>query len=55
MSTKKQLILNKNKIINALFSEYNKKYKKTKPGQIYPKWLDEEQLNWVITVFNKVN
>jgi len=38
------------KFIDALFGEYNKSYKETKPGQVFPRWLDDEQLKWVITV-----
>lgn len=38
------------KFIDALFTEYNKSYKETKPGQAFPRWLDDEQLKWVITV-----
>jgi hypothetical protein len=38
------------KFIEALFAEYNKSYKETKQGQHYPKWLDDEQLKWVLTV-----
>ena len=36
--------------IDALYVEYNKSYKQTKPGQVLPRWLDEEQLKWVLTV-----
>lgn len=42
--------LNDVKFIDALFAEYNKSYKETKPGQVYPRWLDDEQLKWVLTV-----
>ena len=38
------------KFIEALFAEYNKNYRETKQGQHYPKWLDDEQLKWVLTV-----
>ena len=38
------------KFIDALFAEYNKSYKETKPGQVFPRWLDDEQLKWVLTV-----
>jgi hypothetical protein len=38
------------KFIDALFAEYNKSYKETKAGQVYPRWLDDEQLKWVLTV-----
>lgn len=38
------------KIIDALFAEYNKSYKATKEGQVYPQWLNDEQLKWVMTV-----
>jgi hypothetical protein len=33
-----------------LYAEYNKSYNETKPGQAFPRWLDDEQLKWVITV-----
>lgn len=38
------------KFIDALFAEYNKRYVETKPGQVFPRWLDDEQLKWVLTV-----
>jgi hypothetical protein len=38
------------KIINELFAEYEKSYAETKPGQVFPQWLNDEQLKWVITV-----
>lgn len=38
------------KIINELFAEYEKSYAKTKPGQVLPQWLNDEQLKWVMTV-----
>ena len=38
------------KFIDALFAEYKKSYKQTKPGQVFPRWLDDEQLKWVLTV-----
>ena len=38
------------KFIDALFAEYNKSYKETKAGQVYPRWLDDEQLKWVLAV-----
>jgi hypothetical protein len=38
------------KFIDALFAEYNKSYKATKEGQVFPQWLNDEQLKWVITV-----
>ena len=38
------------KFIDALFAEYNKSYKETKAGQVYPRWLDDEQLKWVLIV-----
>lgn len=38
------------KFIDALFVEYNKSYKETKPGQVFPRWLDDEQLKWILTV-----
>lgn len=38
------------KFIDALFAEYNKSYKETKAGQVYPRWLGDEQLKWVLTV-----
>ena len=38
------------KIINELFTEYQKSYAETKEWQIFPQWLNDEQLKWVITV-----
>ena len=38
------------KIINELFAEYEKSYAETKEGQVFPQWLNDEQLKWVITV-----
>ena len=38
------------KIINELYELYEKSYAETKPGQIFPQWLNDEQLKWVITV-----
>lgn len=41
------------KLSNALFLEYNKAYSNTKAGEIYPKWFSDEQLKWIVTVFEK--
>ena len=43
------------KFIEALFAEYNKSYKATKEGQVFPQWLDDEQLKWVITAVKNCN
>lgn len=41
---------NDEKFIESLFAEYKKSYAKTKQGQKYPQWLNDEQLKWVLTV-----
>lgn len=41
------------KFIEALFTEYNKSYNQTKPGHTLPRWFDDEQLKWVITVLKR--
>jgi len=38
------------KFIKALFAEYEKSCMVTKEGQVFPKWFDDEQLKWIITV-----
>lgn len=40
------------KIINELFAEYEKSYAETKEGQVFPQWLNDEQLKWIMTVLN---
>jgi len=39
--------------IEAVYSEYEKSYLNTKPGQIYPRFLTEEQIKWIYAVLNK--
>lgn len=41
------------KIINSLFEKYQKDYDMTKPGQVFPKWFDDQQLHWILSVMNK--
>ena len=43
------------KFIDSLFAEYTKSYKETKAGQVLPRWLDDEQLKWVLTVAKNCN
>lgn len=38
---------------DKLFTEYNKAYSQTKPGQIYPRWFEEDQLQWIKKVFDQ--
>lgn len=42
------------KIMDALFEEYNKSYRVTKEGQAFPRWLNDEQLNWIFTVIKSL-
>ncbi len=49
----KQTEIEKQKLIEAIFAEWKKADEEVKPGQHYPTWLDNQQLEWVTKVVMK--